>query len=93
MYVVSQFMQDLRKEHLSVAYWVLNYIKGSLECGSLIHAFTNPNLFGYCDLGRLSTYKMFPNWVLGDSWKLTHILEDQEMFLDYLQKLSIMPWS
>jgi len=42
VHILCQFMQAPREEHMNAAHRVLRYIKGSLDCGIVIHA--------HCDL-------------------------------------------
>jgi len=49
VHILSQFMQAPRKEHMNAARCVLRYIKGSPDCGIVIHAQSDLQLIGYCD--------------------------------------------
>ena len=49
VHILSQFMQAPREEHMTAACRVLRYIKGTPDCGILLHANTDLNLIGYCD--------------------------------------------
>jgi len=46
IHILSQFMQAPREEHMNAGHRVLRYIKGSLDCGSVI---SDLQLIGYCD--------------------------------------------
>jgi len=49
VHILSQFMQAPREEHMNAARRVLRYIKGSPDCGLVIHAHSDLQLIGYCD--------------------------------------------
>jgi len=49
MHILSQFMQTPREEHMSVAYKVLGYMKGTIDCGILLHAHSDLHLSAYYD--------------------------------------------
>lgn len=49
VHIVSQFMQAPREEHMAAACLVLQYIKGTRDCGILLKAQGDLNIIGYCD--------------------------------------------
>jgi len=49
VHILSQFMQAPREEHMNAARRILCYIKGSPDCGLVIHAHSDLQLIGYCD--------------------------------------------
>jgi len=49
VHILSQFMQAPHEDHMNAARRVLKYIKGSPDCGIVIHANTDLQLIGCCD--------------------------------------------
>ena len=49
VHILSQFMQAPREEHMNAACRVLQYIKGTPDCGILLHTANDLTLIGYCD--------------------------------------------
>ena len=49
IHILSQFMQAPCEEHMNAARRVLWYIKGTPDCGILLHSTNDLTLIGYCD--------------------------------------------
>jgi len=49
VHILSQFMQTPQEEHMTFARCVLRYIKGSPDCGIVIHAHFDLQFIGYYD--------------------------------------------
>jgi len=48
VHILSQFMQQLREEYMTVVRRVL-YLKGTAGCGLLLSAKSDLQLYGFCD--------------------------------------------
>jgi len=49
VHILPQFIQAPREEHMNAVRRVLRYIKGSPDCGIVIHAHCDLQLIAYCD--------------------------------------------